>query len=366
MLAQGIKIHFAHRTFSWSNEARGKAAVHCVIIGFGLQDVADKIIYEYADIKCEPQAVKALNINPYLVDAPDLIVEKCRHPICAVPEMTYGSMPNDGGHLLFSDTEKDKLLILKPNAEKWMRKFVMGEELINSINRWCLWLVDITPNELRALPQVLMHVERVKMSRLNSTRETTRGLASQPSLFGEPRQPKSQYLALPRVSSENRRYIPITFLPAEVIAGDKVYTVENATVYHFGIITSTMQMAWMRATAGRMKSDYSYSNQITYNNFPWPALQTNIHEPLEACVQAVLDARAVHANASLADLYDLLTMPANLLKAHQALDKVVDAAYGYKGANTDAARVAILFERYQQLTSLLPSLAKPKKIRQAK
>lgn len=356
MLAQGIKIHFAHRTFSWNNEARGKAAVHCVIIGFGLQDVADKTIYEYADIKGEPHAVKAININPYLVDAPDLIIDKSRRPICNVPEMTYGSMPNDGGYLLFSDSEKIEFLQQEPNAEKWIKKFVMGDEFINNIKRYCLWLADITPSELRALPQILKRVEQVKTMRLKSTRETTRELANQPTLFGEPRQPKSQYLALPRVSSENRRFIPIAFLPPDVIAGDKVYTIENASIYDFGVMTSTMHMAWMRTTAGRMKSDYSYTNQITYNNFPWPALQTNNHAAVEACAQAVLDARAAHPNASLADLYDPLTMPANLLKAHQALDKAVDAAYGYKGAATDAARVAFLFERYQQLTSLLPSL----------
>ncbi|NOT65681.1 MAG: class I SAM-dependent DNA methyltransferase [Methylotenera sp.] len=363
MLAQGVKIHFAHRTFSWSNEARGKAAVHCVIIGFGLQDVADKTIYEYDDIKGEPHAVKVSNINPYLVDAPDLIIEKSRRPICAVPEMTYGSMPNDGGYLLFSDVEKNELLRLEPNAEKWIKKFVMGDELINNIPRWCLWLVEITPNELRAMPQVLKRVEQVKEIRLKSTRETTRELANSPTLFGEPRQPKSQYLALPRVSSENRRFIPMTFLSPEIIAGDKVYTIENASIYDFGVMMSTMHMAWMRQTAGRLESRYSYTNQITYNNFPWPALRANIHAPLEACAQAVLDARAAHTNASLADLYDPLTMPVNLLKAHQALDKAVDAAYGYKGAATDAARVAFLFERYQQLTSLLPSLTKPKKTR---
>ncbi len=219
--------------------------------------------------------------------------------------------------------------------------------------------------------------------RLKSTRETTRELANSPTLFGEPRQPKSQYLALPRVSSENRRFIPIAFLPSEVIAGDKVYTIEDASIYDFGVVTSTMHMVWMRTTAGRLKSDYSYTNQITYNNFPWPDCRSDLqiakavdkttttasrsedrsYQNIEAAAQLVLDARAAHANAALADLYDPLTMPANLLKAHQQLDKAVDAAYGYKGAATDAARVAFLFERYQALTSLLPAVVKPKKLK---
>jgi hypothetical protein len=302
--------------------------------------------------------VKVRNINPYLVDASDLIIMKSRRPICAVPEMTYGSMPNDGGYLLFSESGKNIFLQLEPNAEKWIKRFVMGDEFINNVKRYCLWLVDVTPNELRTLPEVLRRVEQVKAVRLNSTRETTRELANQPTLFGEYRQPKSQYLALPRVSSENRRFIPIAFLPPNVIAGDKVYTIENASIYDFGVITSSMHMAWMRTTAGRLKSDYSYTNQITYNSFPWPTLPVcgELVEPhkassssartgrgVEVCAQAVLDARAAHTNASLADLYDPLTMPANLLKAHQVLDKAVDAAYAYKGANTDAARVAFLF-----------------------
>jgi len=384
MLAQGVKIHFAHRTFSWSNEARGKAAVHCVIIGFGLQEAAEKIIYKYEDIKGEPHAVKASNINPYLVDAPDLIIDKARKPICNVPEMSYGSMANDDGFLLLSDIEKQTLLIKEPLAEKWVKKFVMGDELINNISRWCLWLEEIKPNELRNLPEILRRVEQVRLIRVKSTREATRELANTPNLFGELRQPSCNYLALPRVSSENRRFIPITFLKSEVIAEDKVYTIEKATIFHFGILTSTMHMAWMRTTAGRMKSDYSYTNQITYNNFPWPVIASEAKQSkttveasqrhqeenktldchhatlamtakIEVAAQAVLDARAAHANASLADLYDPLTMPANLLKAHQALDKAVDAAYGYKGANTDAARVAFLFALYQTITSLLPA-----------
>lgn len=359
MLAQGIKIHFAHRTFSWSNEARGKAAVHCVIIGFGLQELPNKTIYEYADIKGEPQAVKASNINPYLTDAPNLVVNKARHPIADVPEMNYGSMPNDGGFLLLNDPEKQELLALEPKAEKYIKRFVMGDELINNINRWCLWLINCTPKDFKEMPLVKARVESVRQLRLSSSREATKQLAAQPYIFGELRQPKEKYLALPRVSSENRQYIPMAFLEADVIAGDKVYTIEGVTLYHFGILTSALHMAWMRCTSGRMKSDYSYTNSITYNNFPWPIPNEKMSQLIENAAKDVLDARATYPNSSLADLYNW-PMMVDLVKAHQALDKAVDAAYGYKGANTDAARVAFLFNLYQQITSLLPA-EKPKK-----
>ncbi len=390
MLAQGIKIHFAHRTFSWNNEARGNAAVHCVIIGFGLQDVADKIIYEYDDIKGEPHAVKVSNINPYLADAANLVVLPRTNPICRVSPMVNGSKPADGGNLILSAEEKADLIAKEPQAVVWIKSFAMGDEFINGIARYCLWLVDCPPQTLRAMPEVLKRIDAVKAMRLASAKAPTREMANFPTLFAEIRQPKTNYLALPRVSSERRVYIPIAYASSDLIAGDKLQTIPNATLFEFGVITSSMHMAWMRTTAGRLKSDFQYSAKITYNNFPWPERRSDdpvannatknrdgVVAPtknIEAAAQAVLDARASHPDASLADLYDPLTMPANLLKAHQALDKAVDAAYGYKpglskvdgGANTDAARVAFLFERYQQLTSLLPlenkaKLAKPKK-----
>ena len=374
MLAQGIKIHFAHRTFGWANEARGKAAVHCVIIGFGMQDVADKVIYEYADIKGEPHAIRANNINPYLIDAPDLIVDKTRKPICNVPEMTYGSKPADGGNLILTEAERSDLLANEPAAEKYIRPYMGSEELINGNGRYCLWLKGANPQELRKMPLVMARVEAVRNMRLASTDKNTRNWAELPSEFQTDRQPKSNYLALPEVSSERRKFMPIAYLPLSIVASNLLYTIEDASVYDFGLLCSSMHMAWMRTTAGRLKSDFRYSASLVYNNFPWPALPVRGEpvEPqqavnastgsaravknIEAAAQAVLDARAVHTNASLADLYDPLTMPANLLKAHQVLDKAVDAAYGYKGAATDAARVAFLFERYQQITSLLPAL----------
>jgi hypothetical protein len=354
MLAQGIHIHFAHRTFGWSNEARGKAAVHCVIIGFGKQDVAEKTIFEYDDIKGEPHAVKVKNINPYLVDAGNVLLQKRSKPISNTLPITRGSQPTDGGHLLLDEAEKLELIKNEPMAEKWIRPFAMGDEFINNLKRHCLWLVDCPPSELRQMPQVLARVEQVKQMRLASKKIPTQKLAAQPTVFGELRQPKSAYLAIPRVSSERRAFIPIGFLQSDFIAGDKLQTIENATNYHFGILNATMHNAWMRAVCGRLESRYSYSASIVYNNYPWPELNSSHTPKIEAAAQAVLDARAAHPNASLADLYDPLTMPANLLKAHQALDKAVDAAYGYKGAQTDAARVAFLFELYQKITSLLP------------
>ncbi|MDI1299845.1 DNA methyltransferase [Methylotenera sp.] len=377
MLAQGIKIHFAHRTFSWNNEARGKAAVHCVIIGFGLQEVADKTIYEYEDIKGQPHAVKVGNINPYLADAPNLVMMPRTTPICRVSPMVNGSKPTDGGNLIMSEQEKSDLIANEPQAAEWIKPFAMGDEFINGVARYCLWLVDCPPQTLRAMPEVIKRIEGVKAMRLASTDATTRADSAKSTLFQKIRQPKTNYLALPRVSSERRVYIPIAYASTDLIAGDKLQTIPNASLFEFGVITSNMHMAWTRTTCGRMKSDYQYSAKITYNNFPWPESRSGLqprtdglqhkrfaaasrsYKAIEVCAQAVLDARAEHSNASLADLYDPLTMPANLLKAHQALDKAVDTAYGYKGANTDAARVAFLFERYQQLTSLLP-VEKPK------
>lgn len=360
MLTQGVKIHFAHRTFSWSNEARGKAAVHCVIIGFGIQEVTNKIIYEYEDIKGEPHAVKANNINPYLADAPNLVIMPRTSPICKVSPMVNGSKPTDGGNLILSEDEKAELIAKEPTAASWIRPFAMGDEFINGIARYCLWLVDCPPQKLRAMPEVLKRIDAVKAMRLASTKATTREMANSPNRFAEIRQPQRNYLALPRVSSERRAFIPIAYADTDLIAGDKLQTIPNASLFEFGVITSSMHMAWMRTTAGRLKSDFQYSAKITYNNFPWPEqTEKHIHN-IKAAAQAILDARIEHINASLADLYDPLTMPNNLLKAHQALDKAVDTAYGYKGAPTDAARVAFLFALYQKITSILPADSKKK------
>ena len=355
LLAQGIRIHFAHRTFQWSNEAKGMAAVHCVIIGFGAFDVEKKTIYEYEDIRGEAHAVAVRNINSYLVDAPDVILANRRQPISPVPEIVFGSMPNDGGHLLLTDAEKHELLTKEPAAKKFIRPFMSAKEFLNNEPRWCLWLVNIAPHELRQLPEISRRVQAVKQLREASDRPTTRELAAFPTLFGENRQPTSHYVLVPRHSSENRAYIPCGFFDAKHIAADSCLAIPDATLYHFGILTSTMHMAWVRYTCGRIKSDYRYSAGIVYNNFPWPDCTDRQHAAIETAAQAVLDARAQFPQSSLADLYDPLTMPPALVKAHQALDRAVDACYRKAAFANDAQRVEFLFERYQQLTSLLPT-----------
>jgi hypothetical protein len=363
MLAQGVRIHFAHRTFSWSNEARGKAAVHCVIVGFGLGDVAEKTIFEYEDIKGPAHAVKAANINPYLVDAPDVILPSRTSTPEELPQLIKGSQPTDGGQLLLTEAEKDELVSLEPQAEKWLRPFIGGEELINGGQRWCLWLKEVSPSELRAMPLVMKRVAAVAEIRRKSPTKSVQEFADKPTLFTQDRQPEGSYLALSRHSSENRRFIPIGFLPKEVIASDAMLVCKGATIFHFGIMTSSMHNAWIRLTAGRLESRIRYEASV-YNNFPWPKPTDKQGVAIEAAAQAVLDARAAHPGASLADLYDPLSMPPDLVMAHQKLDAAVDAAYGYKGAATDAARVAFLFGLYQQLTSLLPAEnIKPKRAR---
>ena len=353
MLGHGIKIHFAHRTFSWNNEARGKAAVHCVIVGFGLGDVAEKTIFEYENIKGEAHAVKVANINPYLVDAPDVVLPSRSTPVCSVPPMIYGSKPTDGGYLLLSDDERRELVSAEPQALQWIKPFLNADEFLYALPRYCLWLADCPPEALRRMPLVLKRIEAVRAMRAASTKAPTRERAGTPTLFAEIRQPNSAYLLIPRHSSERRSIIPLGFLPPNVICGDANFAIPDASLFHFGILISTLHNAWIRFVCGRLKSDFRYSAAIVYNNFPWPTPTDNQRAVIEAVAQAVLDARAAHPGASLADLYDPLTMPPDLVKAHQKLDQAVDAAYGYKGATTDAARVAFLFGLYQQQTSLL-------------
>jgi hypothetical protein len=372
----GMHTHFAHRTFQWTNEASVKAAVHCVIVGFGSENPAEKIIYEYEDIKGVPHTVPAKHINAYLVDAPNVLLKKRRAPICLVPEMTNGSKPTDGGNLLMNDREKEALLAAEPEAARWIRPYLMGDEFINNISRWCLWLVDAPPAVLRAMPHVMKRVEAVRAMRSSSTDAQTKKDANNPTQFQKIRRPQTtRYLAIPKVSSERRQFIPIGYLDIEVICGDKIFFVDDASLFTFGVLTSTMHNAWMRYTCGRLKSDYSYSNTIVYNNFPWPGfagqqLSDKHSNAIEQAAQCVLDARTKFPSSSLADLYDPLTMPQVLLKAHQKLDAAVDAAYqpsgGKKTYITDAERVAFLFDLYQRITSLLPAARPSKTKRQPK
>ena len=370
MLAQGVHIQFAHRTFSWSNEASGKAAVHCVIVGFGLEDRPGKVIYVYENIKGNAHGVPASNINPYLVDAPDVVLPRRSKPICAVPEMVTGNKPIDDSNYLFTTEERDTFIAREPASQKWFRRWLGGAELINAIDRWCLWLGDCPPSELRAMPEAMKRVQAVKTFRQSSKSLPTQKLAATPTRFHTEFIPKGPYISLPQVSSERRDIIPMAFLATDVLCGDKLRLIEGASMFHFGVLLSTMHMAWTRQVCGRLESRYQYSALIVYNNFPWPDLPSELepNQPLtpthkaqaaiEIAAQAVLDARAQSCGASLADLYDPLSMPPPLLKAHQKLDAAVDKAYqlcgGKKSYASDAERVAFLFERYQQLTSLLP------------
>ena len=349
LFQRGLKIHFAHRTFQWNSEARGKAAVHCVIIGFGLHDVAEKWLFDYDTPRSEPHAVKAANINPYLTDAPDVIALKRRSSLMAMPVMRCGNKPSDGGNLLLTPDEKNRLLHDEPAATPWLRRYVGSEEFINGIERWCLWLDGISPQQLRKLPHVLKRVEAVRDFRLKSSAEPTRRAAENPGRFFFVSQPDCPYILVPEVSSERRRYVPLGFMPSEVISSNTNYLVAEASLYLFGLLQSAMHMAWLATVGGRLKSDFRYSASMVYNTFPWPEPNDKQRAAIEAAAQAVLDARAGFPDATLADLYDPLAMPPVLLKAHQTLDRAVDAAYGVKGFKSEAERVAFLFTRYQQL-----------------
>ena len=387
LLAQGTKIHFAHRTFQWTNEARGNAAVHCVIIGFGFEDRPGKVIYEYDYIKGAANAVPAANINPYLIDGPNVIAVARMHPIGQVPAIANGSIPADGGNLILSPAERIELLHAEPAAIGWIRPYLGAEGFVHNELRYCLWLVNCPPQILRAMPQVRARVQAVKVMRQQSAKTATKDKAATPSLFTEDRQPRvGNYLAIPRTSSENRRYLPLGYLDSDVIAANDLQIIPHATFFHFGVLSSKMHRAWVDITAGRLKSDIRYSVKLTYNTFPWPDFtqSSNPKQPIahvqkaqsaiETAANAVLAARAKFQSgdhpATLADLYDPLTMPPELLKAHQKLDAAVDKAYepsgGKKSYKSDAERVAFLFELYQKYTSLLPADTKKINIRKPK
>ncbi|KIO48696.1 DNA methyltransferase [Nitrosospira sp. NpAV] len=355
LLRRGVKIHFAHRTFSWSSEARGKAAVHCVIIGFALHDTVDKRLFDYEALQSQAHEIRVKNINPYLVDAPNVVIPRRSSPLCTVQEIGIGNKPIDGGYYLFTPEEKAEFLQIEPVARLYFRRWFGSEEFINNIERWCLWLGDCSPDVLRQMPEAMKRVEEVRKSRLASKSIPTRKLADTPTRFHVENMPNSNFLVIPEVSSERRIYIPLGFMTPETLCSNKLRIFPEATLYHFGIMQSAMHMAWMRYVTGRMKSDYQYSISIVYNNFPWPQAPTSKQcEDIEAAAQAVLDTRAQHPDASLADLYDPRTMPPDLVKAHRKLDAVVDASYSKKKFLGDSDRVAFLFELYQQLTSMFP------------
>lgn len=407
LLNQGIEINFAHRTFQWTSQAAGKAAVHCIIVGFSRKSQTSsengdanasensalpKYLYDYPDIKGEPEKHAVANINPYLIDAPDLIIAKRSRPIHCEPDMVNGSKPTEGGNLILSTAEKEALIAAEPLAEQYIRPFIGANEFLNGKTRWCLWfhgVSDVKRNhDLKQMPQVQARIQAVKAMREASCDKQTQKDAATPWLFQKIRQPSDgNYLAIPEVSSETRRFIPIGFLSSENIASNKLYMLaSNTPLYHFGILSSTMHNAFMRTVSGRLKSDYSYSSLIVYNNFPFPescrkpddnetACQETLgkkgktprpseNNPLrsaiESAAQAILDIREKYRADALADdlppptLAELYAPDAgypDLVKAHAALDKAVDKAYGYKrGKNTDdeAERVAFLFDLYRK------------------
>lgn len=357
----GIKIHFAHRTFKWSNEAKGNAAVYCVIIGFACFDVTYKQIYDYEDIKGEAHEVKAKNINAYLIDAKDIIIAKRQVPICNVPKMSFGNMPLDGGNLLLSDEEKNEFLNKEPNAAKYIKPLISAYEFLNGIKRWCLWLVDADPGELKQMPEILKRIELVRKFRLDSVAPSTRKFATTPTLFRDRNQPNT-FILIPSTTSENRKYIPLGFFGKNDIANNSCHTVPNGDLFHFGIIMSKMHMAWVKYICGRLKSDFRYSKDIVYNNFPWPE-KPNEKQVLviEIAAQKVLDERLQFPKSSLADLYDPLTMPPSLVKAHAELDKAVDLAYRPQPFVSEANRMEFLFELYEKYTSNLFTTFKPRR-----
>ena len=344
LFGRGIYINFLHQTFKWSNDARGNAAVYCTIVGFAKFNKTEKRIFEYADIKGDSSEIPAVNINAYGIDAPSIIIERHSKPICDIPPMVEGITALDqSGNLRMTEQEKNALLQQEPMAGKWIRPWITGQSLLNNEKLYCLWLVGIDPSELRAMPSVLERVERVRDERLQSSYSSK--FAYRSHTFRET-EIANQYIVFPKTSSENREYIPLAFVRGAVTSNTCLIT-PDATLYHFGILTSQMHMAWMRAVAGRLESRYRYSKDIVYNNFIWPEVTDDQKAQIEQLAQAVLDARAEFPNSSLADLYDPLTMPPALSKAHKSLDRAVDKLYSKSGFTSDPARVAHLFEQYK-------------------
>ena len=345
----GVHIDFAYRTFRWDSEASIKAHVHCVIVGFS---VAPNTTSKRLFINGRMLAVD--NINAYLIDADDVFIESRSKPVCAVPDMTTGNRPADGGHLIIEAEDYDNFIKAEPNAAKYIKKLVGSVEFLNGKDRWCLWLVGASPAEIRKMPEVMKRIEACRQDRLNSPDEGRRKLAERPSQFREIKNPDT-FIVVPAVSSERRRYIPIGFLDKNTIATNLVTIIPDATLYHFGVLTSNVHMAWMRTVCGRLKSDYRYSKDIVYNNFPWPAPTDAQKARIEQTAQAILDARELYPDCSLADLYDEVTMPPELRKAHQQNDKAVMDAYGFvvgtPERTSESDCVAALMRRYQELTS---------------
>jgi hypothetical protein len=375
----GVSIHFAHRTFQWNSEARGKAAVHCVIVGMTWGDPKDRTIFEYDHVRGDPHASKVSRINGYLIDGPQYSVPARSQPPNGRLRMHKGSQPTDGArlrrpeggyithsNLILDDVNRAELLARDPDAAKWLRPYVGGDELISGQWRWCLWLKDADPAELRRSAAVQERLDRVRAGRLKSPTPSVQQFAKYPTLFTQDRQPSEPYLAVPEVSSETREYIPMAVLQPDVIASNKLQIIVGAPLLYFGILTSAMHMGWMRTVGGRLKSDYSYSPSI-YNSFPWPEMTPAKAQQIEGLAQAVLDARAGFQNLTLEDLYDRDSMPPVLRRAHEALDRAVDRLYRRSGFRFERERVEHLFQLFEKEAAPLDATltAKPRRRRQA-
>lgn len=346
LFESGVHIDFAHRTFRWDSEAKIKAHVHCVIVGFSTApNVTPKTLFT------SERAQVVQNINGYLLDADNVFVESRSKPLCDVPEIGIGNKPIDGGNYLFTKEEMDEFLKIEPAAGKWFKPWYGSQEFINRCPRYCLWLGDCPPNELRKMPECMKRVEAVRQLRFASKSAGTVKLADTPTRFHVENMPEGTYIVVPEVSSERRRYVPMGFMTPDILCSNLVKIIPNATLYHLGVLTSNVHMAWMRAVCGRLKSDYRYSKDVVYNNFPWPTPTDAQKDKIEQTAQAILDARALYPDSSLADLYDETTMPPELRKAHQMNDKAVMMAYGFSVKDmTESKCVAELMRMYQQLT----------------
>lgn len=351
---RGLRIFFAHRTFRWTSESRDQAAVFCVVIGVTMQDVPVKRIFDYETPDSQPHEVRVSRINPYLIEEDEALVVTARSTaLCDVPEIRFGSMPNDGGALLFSQNECDVFLQQEPNARRYIHRFVGSEEFLNGIQRFCLWLKDAEPRDLRAMPRVLERLNAVARHRRESRRPQTQELAATPALFGEDRQPAGHYILVPAVSSERRRYIPIAIVEPSVVASNACLTIASDDYYVLGVLNSAMHMAWVSTVGGRLKGDFRYSNKIVYNNYPWPAHATDVQrERVRQGMNEVHEARSQHTESTLSDLYDPRTMPDDLTAAHRSLDRAVDRCYRQAPFSSDV-------ERFQHLIRLYSGLLAP-------
>jgi hypothetical protein len=353
LFRDGAKIQFGHRTFAWCSEAKGKAHVHVVIVGFGRSNPPDKRIYDYDSGDQHGTVSRASNISPYLIDGPDDVVRNRSRPLCNVPEIGIGNKPIDGGNYLFTAREKELFLAREPAAAPFFREWYGSDEFINGYNRWCLWLGDCPPEQLRRMPQCLARVDNVRRFRQDSKSKPTNALAGAPTRFHVENMPAGSFLIVPKVSSERRTYIPIGFMSPPTLVSDLVFVIPNASLYEFGVLSSMMHMAWVRQVCGRLKSDYRYSGRLVYNNYPWPEPTPPQRDRVANCAQAVLDARQQFPASTMADLYDPLATPLLLANAHKDLDTAVDRCYRSQPFVSDRQRFEYLFALYELLVARL-------------